>query len=142
MIVVDASVAGKWILTEEYTTEARALLQQTLGAGETVAAPSLLPFEITNIMRKRVLRDGLDPRLAHIDLRIFFTIPIALHSSASLHQRALEIANQFNLRATYDAHYVALAEQLGCILWTDDQRLLRDLDGSFPFLRAIAGYTP
>lgn len=61
-------------------------------------------------------------------------------SQAALHHRALEIANRYDLSATYDAHYVALAESLGCELWTADQRLLRRLGPQMPSVRWIADY--
>jgi predicted nucleic acid-binding protein len=45
-----------------------------------------------------------------------------------LHSRALEIAHeQHQLQATYDAHYVALAERFRVPLWTCDRRLVKEL---------------
>lgn len=49
---------------------------------------------------------------------------------------ALELTVLHNLPAAYDAHYVALAEQLACAFWTDDQRLLHTLGGVLPAVRA------
>ena len=37
-------------------------------------------------------------------------------------KRALELADALNQSASYDAHYVALAEPLGCDMWTADER--------------------
>ena len=73
-------------------------------------------------------------------LAAFLAIPIALSAPETIYRRALEVAEQYSLPAAYDAHFIALAELFGCILWTDDQRLLRALDGRLPFVRWIANY--
>jgi predicted nucleic acid-binding protein len=62
-----------------------------------------------------------------------------VHPSA-LYRQALVIADTHQLPAVYDAHYVALAQFLGCALWTDDRRLLRLLDGQLPFVRWIGDF--
>lgn len=53
------------------------------------------------------------------------SLPIEFHETETLHHRALELASQLNQGAAYDSHYLALAETLGCDLWTADQRLQR-----------------
>jgi len=50
------------------------------------------------------------------------------------------VADQYGLRAAYDAHYVALAEEIGSVPWTDDQRLLVQLGGMHPNVRALDSY--
>jgi predicted nucleic acid-binding protein len=140
VICVDASVAAKWILTEEYSDQARALLRDTLEAAEPLAAPPLLPIEVTNILRQRVRRGDLTLVEAQERLAAFLALPVALDAPDMLYARALEIAEQYNLPAAYDAHYVALAESIDTVLWTDDQRLLHTLGGRIPFVRWIAEY--
>lgn len=144
MICVDASVAAKWILEEEdWAREAEALLGATLRAGEPIVAPPLLPFEITNILRRRQ-RATTPVSLERVLLLLeeFLRLPIALHNSPGMHRRALVLADAYGLPAAYDAHYLALAEQFDCVLWTDDRRLLRTLDGRLPFVRSISDYGP
>jgi len=58
------------------------------------------------------------------------------------HFQALALADALDLAATYDAHYLALAEHLGCELWTDDQRLMRRVASSLPFVRWIGDHPP
>jgi predicted nucleic acid-binding protein len=57
-----------------------------------------------------------------------------------LHHQALVLADALGLSATYDAHYLALAEHLGCELWTDDERLIRQVTNSLPFVRWIGDH--
>jgi predicted nucleic acid-binding protein len=141
VICVDASVAAKWIFTEQYSDQARALLHGALQAAEPVIAPPLLPIEVTNILRQRVRRSDLTPDEAQERLAAFLALPVALYVPETLYGRAVEIAEQFNLPAAYDAHYVALAEHFDALLWTDDQRLLRTLGGRLSFVRWIADYS-
>ena len=59
VVVVDASVAVKWLIDEEFSREAIALGQQWADAGIRIAAPHLMPFEVSNAMHKRVLEESL-----------------------------------------------------------------------------------
>jgi predicted nucleic acid-binding protein len=143
MICVDASLAVKWILEEEESDRAKALYRETLHAGEPIVAPPLLPIEVTNILRQRMrASDGLTRDEARALLDDFLAFPIDLHNPAGLHRRALLLADDYGLPAAYDAHYVALAEFAGCDLWTADARLLKNLSGRLPFVKALGEYAP
>ena len=134
MRLIDCSVANPLILTEEYTPHARALMQEAEQSHDTVCAPKLLEYEISNSVRKAVRRGRIDISDAPGRLRLFDTFQIKL-LDATVHHEALAIALRFNLPAAYDAHYVALAERLGCEFWTADQRLRNLLGGALPGVR-------
>ena len=70
----------------------------------------------------------------------FLTFPVELVAPAELHRHALILADDHGLPAVYDAHYVALAQVLGCELWTDDRHLVRLLAGQLAFVRWIGDY--
>ena len=141
MIVVDASLAAKWIMPEEYSEQAKDLYRATIRAGRPIVAAPLLTTEVTNILRQR-MRDT--PPLARGDalqlLAEFLTFPVELVAPAELHRHALILADDYGLPAVYDAHYVALAQVLRCVLWTDDRRLVRLLAGQLAFVRWIGDY--
>ncbi|MGH2442900.1 MAG: type II toxin-antitoxin system VapC family toxin [Chloroflexota bacterium] len=140
MIAVDASVAAKWVLPEEYSDQALALIDDASSNGQPVVAPSFLPIEVTNIIRQQIRREGLtlDEGLDLLDR--FLAFPVSLTQPADLHPRALNLAVQYRLPAVYDAHYVVLAEALGAIFWTNNQRLLHAVAGALPFVRWIVEY--
>lgn len=141
MICVDASVAVKWVLNEERSDRARALYQAALRVGESIVAPTLLPLEVTNILRQRMrAKDGLSLTEAVRQLGDFLDFRVELHNPVELHFQALVLADALGLPATYDAHYLALAEHLGCELWTDDLRLMRRVATSLPFVRWIGDH--
>lgn len=141
MICADASLAAKWLLDEERSDRARALSNATLHSGQPLVAPPLLPIELTNIVRRRMRAPYQLSREEATDLLdTFLAMPIILHNPPSIHQRALLLADAYGLPATYDAHYVVVAQHLGCDLWTDDQRLVRRLAAELPFVRWIGDY--
>ncbi len=143
MICVDASLAAKWILLEDYSQQARGLYRACIQADERMVAPPLLASEMTNILRQRMRRG--QPRLSLSDaaqlLQHFLSMPVALVAPPRLHETALAVADRHNLAAAYDAHYVALAQMSGCNLWTADERLLNVAGATLPFVKLIGGYT-
>jgi predicted nucleic acid-binding protein len=147
VIVVDASLVTKWIVPEDDSALALALLNEYRRRRERVVGPSLGGYEITNVLRQRMRRLGLtEPDvLPQLDDYFALSIEVRPTSRASrerLHRRALLIAAQLALPAAYDAHYVALAEALKCDLWTADERLFRAVRAEFPYVRLLRSYEP
>ena len=142
MICLDASVAVKLILSEEWSELALALYRATIRSGEPIVAPQLLWMEVTNTLRQRMRLPG-GPSLAEASwlLDRFLALEITVLDPPGLHQRALALADGLGLPATYDAHYLALAERQGCEFWTDDRRLIRLVGNRLPYLRRIEDYS-
>lgn len=141
MICVDASLAAKWIFPEDFSDKALAMVTECAEIGERMVAPPLLSIEVTNIIRQRMLRNHLTLDEAKKLLEQFFGFATTIASPAGLSETALTLADAHNLPAVYDAHYLALAQLLGCDLWTDDQRLLRALGGKLTFVKWIGDYS-
>jgi predicted nucleic acid-binding protein len=139
-ICVDASVAIKWLFPEEYSAEALALVTDAASAKERIVAPTLLNLEVTNVIRQRMRRGTLTLDEAQAELDRFFSFPVETVLPRRLHRRALMVADRYDIPSAYDAHYVALAELTGAVLWTNDERLLRRLAGRVAFARRIAEY--
>jgi predicted nucleic acid-binding protein len=142
VICVDSSVAAKWILSEEDADKALALYDEAARAREPVVAPALLPIEVTNIVWQRVRRRMLELADAEEILRRFLAFRVTLLSPGTLHHDALQVAASHALLATYDAYYIALAQQLDVVLWTADARLLHTLAGRLPFVQPLSRYQP
>lgn len=137
-VVVDASIAIKWVLEEEGSAEALALLKTWLVADITPVAPSWLACEIATILHRGVM----DGRISHAaaldaydDALLFVT---ALPEQIADGRRALEIAHQTRQTQSYNAHYLALAERLGLEYWTDDGRFVAAVAGTFPQVKRLA----
>jgi predicted nucleic acid-binding protein len=131
-LVIDASVALKW-LVEESGSEAALALQ-----GRDLAAPALLRIEAANVLRTMVAR-GVAARGQVLDLlRLLQSAPVMIvDSDDALEGRALELAIELG-HPVYDCVYLALAERLGRILVTADGRFLKALSSTPNVSRAIA----
>ncbi len=141
MICVDASVAAKWLFEEVNSERADALAAECTRTQQVICAPLLLRYEIANIIRQRMIRERRSLVEARELFRRFLALRVKVTAPRSLHLSALALTDAFGLPAAYDAHYVALAQALRCDLWTDDQRLLRDLAGKLSFVRWIGDFT-
>ena len=140
-VVVDASVAFKWLVEEQNSDKATALTRLWDDEGTQLVAPSLMPFEVANALYRRVVRGDLEVEIAADLIQDLMSLGVALHETPSLHRRALELASQLNQGAVYDAHYLALAEELGCELWTADQRFRRAVGQRVDSVRWIGEFS-
>ena len=124
-MVVDASVAVKWLVEEVDSEEALALGDSWAEAGVQLVAPYLLPFEVANALHRRVLGEELSTQQASELVEFLLGMGIELLETPLVHVRALELASELDQRAAYDSHYLALAEELDCDFWTADARFYR-----------------
>ena len=116
-VVVDASLALKWVLEEEYTEKALALRDQWRVTGQAVIAPSIFRSEVTNALHQSSRQGHLSRSDAAEALDILLSL-VAIRDPIELYSRALVLAGDMALGSTYDALYVALAESEGCDMWT------------------------
>jgi len=131
VVVVDASLALKWVLPESDSDVATALLFHWNANGINLIAPCLFAYEITNILHRQIVTGKLTYEEAVRLLRKVFSsgVPLDFSQYEGISTKAMEFANSFRLPATYDAHYLALAEREQCEYWTADARLLNGLRG-------------
>lgn len=90
--------------------------------GHDLHAPDLLPYEVSNVLRRHRIARRLSPTesaLAHHAMR---RLPIELWPYEIIGDRAWELTDSLS---AYDAAYVALAERLDALLVTADARLVR-----------------
>ena len=94
-------------------------------SGKQISAPTLLYYEITNVLYQYQKQQFLTPSVVENALAALLSLPIHLHGELDLHPLALRMADRFSLPAAYDAHYLALAEHLGAEFWSADRRLVQ-----------------
>ena len=123
-VVVDASVAVKWFIPEELSSEARMLLM----AEYELLAPDLLWAELGNALWKKQRRQELDQRTARRLLRDFSLVPIEYHASERWTEAALDLAVRHGV-SVYDGLYLALAAGNRCRVVTADRRLHKACGG-------------
>ena len=117
-VVVDASIALKWVLEEPDSGLARRLLDRPLHA------PDLLLIECANTLGHKVRRQTLDPEGAAALYAHLASAPVAFGASGGLVQAALSIALELEHPA-YDCLYLAMAETMSLQVVTADGRFAR-----------------
>jgi predicted nucleic acid-binding protein len=121
-LVIDASVAVKWLIPEQHADAAR----RALTGRYSLLAPDLIWPEVGNTLWKKALRGELTVEQM---LGLFSDLsraPMEVFASRALAARASTLALQYR-RPFYDSLYVALAYQRRSPLVTADRRLYNAL---------------
>jgi predicted nucleic acid-binding protein len=119
-------------------SELTALWRQWTAAGMTLHAPALVGSEIVNGVHRLRRAGMLSEAAAKGILARALRMPLVLHDDEHLHLRALELATDHKLPATYDSHYLALAERLGIEFWTADTKLAKAVRDRLPWVRLVS----
>lgn len=141
-VVIDTSLAVKWVIHESDSPSAFALLRNW-GTNDTILyAPDLLLYEISNVLYQNMQRNKYTVQQARdvLDEIATFKITFIPSNTGYLGKRALEFADQYGLPASYDAYYLALAERETCELWTADTKLWRAVQGKIDWVRNLQDY--
>jgi predicted nucleic acid-binding protein len=96
-----------------------------------------LHYEVANVLHQQQQAGKISAETARDGLRRVMNLPIELYGDTRLHSRALEIAHDRHLPATYDAYYVALVERFRVPLWTCDRRLADSLGDGLPEVHLV-----
>ena len=130
-LVVDASVAAKWLFVEPDTGKARAILDSAESGELQLLAPEILLAEIANSLWKRTERGDLDSDSALGLFEGFQKVEFRFCKVEELIGPALSIAFRHH-HPVYDCLYVVLARRESCDLVTADERLYRAFAHDFP----------
>lgn len=118
-LVIDASIAIRWIIDEAGTQAALELRRSA-----RLLAPELLVAECANILWKKVSRGELSGEEAFLAARLLTGADVELRPTRALLEPATRIAVALDHPA-YDCLYVALAIDEGCRFVTADAALVR-----------------
>jgi predicted nucleic acid-binding protein len=119
MIVLDASAVVDLLIRPAAET---GQLRARIRVAEVVYAPHLMDAEVTNTLRRHLLRGWIDQVSARRAIRRLAGMQVRWRSHRPLLGRALALRDQLS---AYDAIYVAMAEVTGATLVTRDARLGR-----------------
>ncbi len=100
-------------------------------------APTLLYYEVSNALHRYTVQQVLLPEEAAAFFNAALKLRITVFGHADLHRHALRLANRLNLAASYDAHYLALAEMFGAEFWTTDRRLAEAVGAALPWVHSL-----
>lgn len=124
VVVLDASVAVRWVVEEEGSDEAAALLEREL----TWITPRLLLTEVASALRRKVADNALLPAVAGQSVDVLLQAVadgvIRLVDDERIIAQALLLAVSLQHKVP-DCVYLALAEREGASIATADDRLAR-----------------
>jgi predicted nucleic acid-binding protein len=116
VLVVDASVVVDFLLDPDR-------LRERFRAGDDdLHAPSHVDVDVLSAVRRLAQRGTLTVGRARGAVDDLIDLPLTRYDVTPLLRRSWELRDQVS---AYDAPYVALAEALGAVLLTRDERLVR-----------------
>jgi predicted nucleic acid-binding protein len=137
--VLDSSVALKWVLPEALSDKAIRLRDDFHKGVLDLIAPDIFPVETLHVLTKAERQK----RIGHGTGQVLWQSIIAdcpvLHPHMPLLDRAYEIASAERI-GIYDSIYVALAEREICELVTADDKLVKNLQAKYPFIRHLSTF--
>lgn len=134
---VDANFVVKLVNNPSETSPYLTLWDRWEQSQTQIIAPTLLCYEVTNVFHRMRRAGQLLDTEAQQSLNNALNLPIRFYGDRQLHQQALEIAQQFNLSAAYDAHYLALAKRFKAVLYTGDKRLFNTVHTTFTWIHLV-----
>lgn len=124
-VVVDTSVAIKWVVTEDYTENAQALLAYFQRRNDPIYVPSLFLYEAANVLYSFVRERLFSVQECNQAIQDLFKLVYPVQPDTRMTVRAVVIADALQTKKTFDAHFLALAERMDCTLWTADSNFRR-----------------
>lgn len=121
--ILDASVAFKALVDEEYSDKSKQLIEDYRNGVHELIAPDILPIEVGHALTKAERQGRVSPADGFALWCDLMADSPQLFPSIALSARAYVLSSLKRL-GIYDCIYVALSEQEGCEIISDDVRLL------------------
>jgi predicted nucleic acid-binding protein len=136
--VVDANLTVALVLSTPYSAQAQALWERWSAEATDVYAPDLWAYEVTSALCKAISLTGMPLSEAEARLETLTRLGVQLvPPTLELNRLALRWAERLGQTVAYDAHYLALAETLGCDFWTADRRLVQSVGTEVSWVHGI-----
>lgn len=120
MIVLDSSVALKWIFADEVGAEhAQRVRNEHISGKSEIAVPSLFFYEIANVLSTKVKLSEIEALEAFELISAFECNIYEINNSEYLDAMIFSMKHKVSV---YDASYHVLASRLGCGFLTADRK--------------------
>ena len=127
MIVLDSSVALKWIFADEEGTEhAERVRDDHISGKNEIAVPTLFFYEIANVLATKV-KLSAEEALEAFELISAFEFNVFELDNIE-YMEAMSLAMKHRI-SVYDASYHVLASRLGCCFLTADRKFQEKMKG-------------
>ena len=127
MIVLDSSVALKWIFADEEVAEhAMRVRDDHISGKNEIAVPTLFFYEIANVLATKV-KLSAEEALEAFELISAFEFNVFELDNIE-YMEAMSLAMKHRI-SVYDASYHVLAGRLGCCFLTADRKFWEKMKG-------------
>jgi predicted nucleic acid-binding protein len=124
-VVVDANITLGLFLHLPYSEKAEQWMLARRGESSSIAVPLLWEYECLSGLRKVLVLGNITAEDSERIINLLYQLEIRrVLPTLELHRSALKWAEKIGQSKTYDAHYLAVAENLGFDLWTADRKLV------------------
>ena len=137
-LILDASILVQYVIADTHTANIDVLFD-AVGDTVTIYVPEFCLLECANVLWKQVRFNNVSPARATEHVKDLQALDLVVVPVIGLLPRALEIGLKHQL-AVYDSVYIALAEQSGYPLITDDNRQASAAGAEGITLKAITDF--
>jgi predicted nucleic acid-binding protein len=124
-VVVDANITLGLFLHLPYSEKAEQWMLARGGESLAIAVPLLWEYECLTGLQKAVVVGQITAEDADRIVQMLYQLEFhRVVPKPDLHRSALKWAEMIGQSKTYDAHYLALAEELSFDFWTADRKLV------------------
>lgn len=138
-VCVDSCVYMALLMPDEDVPAVNELWASWRDCGTEICAPALFVWECLNVLRRAVVSRRIEEARAAALVSGVADAPVTLMQAED---RADEVWSRFvleyDLPTVYDALYLAVADDLGCELWTEDHRLYRAVHERVSWVRCAS----
>ena len=136
-LCLDASFLLKLALEEEDSDVAKAHWAAWREQSLDIVAPPYLLYEASSVVLNHVHRRTVAETAGFVAFRALRTFAITYLEPDGMYERAWQMAKRFRRPTLYDAYYLALADMLGCELWTASRRVYTAVHAELPWVRLL-----
>jgi len=140
-LVIDAAVAVKLVLPEEFSSRAQDLIEAAFDAGRRVIGPPLLTVEVANAIYTQRRNDEISGGEADAAMSAFLRLGIESVAPAGLDRAAFAFTRAHRLRSVHASYYLALSQMLSTQLWTADRTLFKNASAIAPWVCWIGDFS-
>ncbi|MEJ7761904.1 MAG: type II toxin-antitoxin system VapC family toxin [Thermomicrobiales bacterium] len=124
-VVVDASLVLKWLLPEELSNRAQALLEAAIRSDRPLVAAPSVPIEVAGAIHDRARREEVTVAEADAAVDLLGRLGLETVAPPELAVEAVTFCRDAGIKGLPGVQAIVLARVINADLWTADSRTYR-----------------